>query len=759
MTSSILKPEDRVSPCFKYSDSFRSAFLSRPEPDFGFDGFGGFIFRRTYSRKMSNGKSENFTDTIIRVGEGIFSIRKHKLLQIGVLPSDFEKDAEDFCHYMYTMRMLAPGRALWACGTDFMYRMGSACLNNCAFISTKDNLAESMSMIMDYLMLGVGVGFDTEFKGLIKLTPNTNVFTYIIPDSREGWVDSVQLLIEAYTCNTVYTPLQSETMGETFMETKGLRGRLPIFDYSRLRKEGSAIKGFGGTASGSGPLEKLHRDMVRSFEKFISFREINGTMGLDRQGPSDYNYVRLVADIANQLGCCVVAGNVRRSAEICIGDPKSQTFLNLKNYDLNPERAEIGWMSNNTCKFVDHKDFSHIPEISERIKKNGEPGFGNFVNIQKYGRIGDHKRPEWSREVERDLAEGMNPCAEIPLEDGELCNLAEVFPSRCVDENGKFSKEIYFRALYYATLCASTVSLLMSHRERTNEKIRRNRRIGVSQTGIADLYTMIGFTACTEVWREGYAFVRECNHLFALQAGVPDSIRVTTVKPSGTLSLLAGVSPGMHFPTFRYAKRNVRVAKNTPIALFLDKQGVPHEPDMYSDGTEVFAFAIDQGLTREASQVPISEQFMLLVALQREWADNMVSVTIYFDPKKEGDILEHYIALNAPVIKSCSILPHSDEGVYPQSPYQRISRKEYRSQRKFNRIDWKMFSGESDGVFERFCNNDVCEIVAMPKTVKDDYKEYIDLGLDSGEDDIIKQVKVSDPPISSGLHGLLRIFY
>lgn len=1127
---SILKPEYRVAPCFKYSDTFRSNFLALPPPEFGFDGFGGCIFYRTYSRKMENGKSEAFVDTILRVGEGLFSIRKHHLLRQGPLPPNFEKDAEDFCHYVYTMRILPPGRAMWACGTDFMYRMGSTCLNNCAFISTRNDLADSISMIMDYLMLGVGVGFDTQYRGPIHHMESDKTFVYIIPDSREGWVDSIQLLIEAHTKSSD-GELQSEMVHETCMETTsaGFRGQKPIFDYSKLRASGEKIKGFGGTASGPAPLVKLHNEIIQSFDKFIEFRDKYGEEGLAREGPSDYNYTRLIADLANFVGCCVVAGNVRRclpkgslvhlrkgmtriehvnvgdevltgqgykrvsnvfvqglqnlvrintqdgefectpnhrvlvltsftstkwveasklktgdrlittrqsveggetvlppctdmknlpeldvgiawlfgviqslgvpcpmyetagegahfvietpmntprvvfnqlliqlvrfginpvvsdnridirstpfvwyitrymagmsipefitdstvpirmaylagimdiagssktapvkiistllpqyakqlqqllyscgvesrvsqtversvdgwdvihsvclitqyaidvfrhtapmlltgssrkssgkvnsfpkyfdssardlisvdkyqstycpvavvsvdhldtpdytfdievednhqffcngylvhnSAEICIGEPSSQTFLNLKNYDLNPERANMGWMSNNTCKFSKHEDFSHIPDICERIKVNGEPGFGNFLNINKYGRIGDHKRESWSRETEPDLAEGMNPCAEIPLEDGELCNLAEVIPSRCLDASGKFSNDIYFRALYYATLCASTISLLMTHRERTNEKIKRNRRIGVSQTGIADIYTLLGFTKCTELWRKGYNFVRACNHLFAQQAGVPDSIRVTTVKPSGTLSLLAGVSPGMHFPTFKYARRRVRIAQNSPIAEFLIKQGVPHEPDLYSQNTEVFSFSIQHGETREASEVGIREQFMLLTTLQREWADNMVSVTIYFDRKKESDILEECVGTSAPIIKSCSILPHTDEGVYPQSPYQRITREEYRATRKYNKIDWTKYSGNSDGECERFCTNDTCELRRTDVAVNKEKSVVVAAVGDTTfceKDDYIEvkheEVRIPDPETSSSLASLLKYIF
>src|SRR5690606_22585896 len=127
---------------------------------------------------------------------------------------------------------------------------------------------------------------------------------------------------------------------------------------------------------------------------------------------------------------------------IALGRPRDKTFLNLKNYDLNPERMNIGWMSNNTAVFKTTEQFELIPEIAERIFKNGEPGFFNQMNVRRFGRVGthfnDHDQPEvtrtWSREYEQDQATLVNPCSEIPLESSELCNLAEVFPSRCIEQ-------------------------------------------------------------------------------------------------------------------------------------------------------------------------------------------------------------------------------------------------------------------------------------------------------------------------------------
>jgi hypothetical protein len=555
-----------------------------------------------------------------------------------------------------------------------------------------------------------------------------------------------------------------------------------------------------------------------------------------------------------------VAGNIRRSSELILGNAGDIVFLNLKNYKINPERQSIGWMSNNTVRLTRTEDFSLLPMIAERVRHNGEPGILNLINIQRYGRIGKYHNTndEWTRELEKDHATLANPCitsdtyiltnqgwrqvkdligksfiaiidgkeysstskgfwhtgkkeifrlvldngltlkatadhkiytlqgkktvseltsddyiitpditrvsecqhlkemtrvhenpltgtcwrvayidpsgiedvydctineihcfnangmrisncSEIPLEPFELCNLSEVFPTRCMKDDTHIDETVFLQALRYATFYSSTISLLPTHWSITNEVIARNRRIGVSLSGIADLYDAIGFTELTRLCRLGYKTVREENSKLAREAGVPPSIRVTTTKPSGTISQLVGVSSGMHFPTFKHAIRRMRVADDAKITQVLKDAGYPHENDVYSDRTIVFEFPIDQGKTRSAEEVSMWEQFSLLAMLQREYSDNMVSCTIYFNPETEGSQVEYALAQFAPVIKSCSMLPHTKEGVYKQSPYEKITREQYEElKKKILVIDWSKYCN-SDGVMPKYCTNDSCE--------------------------------------------------
>jgi ribonucleoside-diphosphate reductase alpha chain len=187
--------------------------------------------------------------------------------------------------------------------------------------------------------------------------------------------------------------------------------------------------------------------------------------------------------------------------------------------------------------------------------------------------------------------------------------------------------------------------------------------------------------------------VRSLNEKLAKEAKIPVSIRVTTVKPSGTISQLVGCSAGMHFPTFQYAIRRMRVGKRSNVCKVLKEAGVPYEDDKYSANTTVFEFPVDHGKTRNATLVSAREQFSILAMLQREWSDNMVSCTIYFDPNREGNQIDDMLREFVPVIKSVSMLPHSDTGSYRQMPYEGITKEQYEDRlAKMPSIDWNTFT-------------------------------------------------------------------
>uniref|UniRef100_A0A6C0H3Z6 ribonucleoside-triphosphate reductase (thioredoxin) n=1 Tax=viral metagenome TaxID=1070528 RepID=A0A6C0H3Z6_9ZZZZ len=577
---------------------------------------------------------------------------------------------------------------------------------NCSATDTAEDFVHSAEWTMDGLMNGVGVGFTTNWRGEASIPDKKDSEIFVIPDSREGWVESLIKLM----CSYINSPRYG-------------KNKFPIFDYSQIRAHGEPIKGFGGTASGFDPLKQMH-ERIESYLDAFCIGRLQCTSKTWKEFKSEdleqatsewrevevevdkpYSHTRLVADVFNAIGACVVAGNVRRSAEISLGYVDDKDFMNLKNYEINPERSAIGWLSNNSVVLRadnGYKDFSYIPELARRILDNGEPGMINLYNIQKYGRSGKELPDE---------ATMVNPCAEIALSNWELCNLSEVFPPRCSDP------EKFYKGLEYATFYASTVSLLPTHRPETNAVIAKNRRIGVSISGIAqwasksdsEEWGQMNYTKMITFLRKGYKVVRETNTRLAKEAGVPAAVRVTTVKPSGSISLLAGCTPGVHYPVSRYAIRRVRIGMTSPLVEPLIAAGVPHEKDIVSENTYVFEFVIDHGDVRPCEDVSPWEQFSVVQMMQKHYADNCVSATIYFDKEKDGPEVESMLAMFIPNLKSVSMLPHSGHG-YAQAPYEKISLDEYnRRKNEFKPIDYKSVKNNVPSG-SKFCSGDTCEL-------------------------------------------------
>lgn len=610
---------------------------------------------------MADGNQEQWADTVVRVVEGTMSIRKDWLTRvIGKKWNARKMDriAKVMAHQIYDMKFLPPGRGLWAAGTDYVYERGSHALQNCGAVEVKRSLSTPAGWLMDALMCGVGVGFSTQNASIKLKGPKGRAQKFIVPDTKEGWADSVVKQIRSYE-----------------------RGTRPWkFDYSKIRPAGAPIRGFGGTSSGYGPLEKLHQRVDRYMEERM--------MGVTTD-------TRLVTDTMNAIGACVVAGNVRRSAEIALGSPTDLSFLNLKNYEINPSRREIGWMSNNSVVLEERGDFHDLPDLAPLIAANGEPGVINLLNIKKYGRTSERME---------DNATLMNPCAEQPLSSFETCCLVEVFPTRCAESE-------FTDVLKGATFYASTIALLKSHSARTNEIASQNRRIGVSVSGIADWIDGTSVAHVFDQLNHGYDVVRDWNRILANEAGVSESIRVTTVKPSGTVSLLAGVSSGVHFPIGGYVLRRMRVGEDSPVADLLGAAGVPHEKDEVSDNTTVFEFPLKygNGKTRSVKDVSVYEQAAVTAMLQRCWSDNAVSCTLTVQPRELPQI-DKVLAMFVPQVKSLSMLPDSDGGAYAQMPLERIDRGKFEDlSSKISAVDWSELHG-SEGSDQPFCTNDQCEI-------------------------------------------------
>jgi ribonucleoside-triphosphate reductase len=632
-------PDASTTIKFQLSKTFLDKY-ARLDPKFGFNGLGETVYYRTYSRPKADGSGmERWHETVERVVNGTMSMAKRWFLSNHMEWN--EEEWEDIAYNMYDaifhMRFLPPGRGLWAMGTSIIEEKGlAAALNNCAFVST-ENIAEDVSkpftFLMDMSMLGVGVGFDTEGKNKIVIRgrreplQGPSNFRYVIPDSREGWVESVKILIDSYFTHDYGTV---------------------IFDYSQIRGEGLPLNTFGGISCGPEPLKKLHAQLRLLLET----------------NTGKYMTSTIITDMMNMIGACVVSGNVRRSAEIAFGSYDDEEFIDLKNYEKNGHRMEYGWASNNSIIAKVGMDYE---EASRRTVENGEPGYAWLENMQKYSRMNGVQDNKDYR------AKGGNPCLEQTLESYELCCLVETFPNRNKD------LDQFLDTLYYAFLYAKIVTLGVIHWEESNEVVERNRRIGVSMSGIAQFLSRYSMQELEQWCETGYKHIQACDEKFSTMFHVPRSIKTTSIKPSGTVSILAGATAGLHFPESRFYVKRLRVSANSPLIEILRESGYPIEKAVVEHNTMIVTFPVDVGPgVRTIKEVTMEEQLQLAAFLQKHWADNQVSCTVSFDKEKEGHLIKDALSRYQHQLKGVSFLPRSfNAPVYPQMPQEAIDETTY----------------------------------------------------------------------------------
>ena len=667
---------------FRLVDDFIAKYKDS-EPPFGFSDAGGnslgeITFIRTYSRVKEDGTKERWHEVCRRVIEGMYSVQKNHAKENRLPWNDnkAQKSAQEAYDRMFNLKWTPPGRGMWAFGTSMtMEKRNSAALQNCAMVSTKDidknDPGALFAWVMDALMLGIGVGFDTvgAEKEYIIYSPSEPAYTYEIPDTREGWVESVRMLL-----NSFLRPNQA----------------IQEFDYILIRPLGAPIKGFGGVASGPQPLIDLH-NRIR--------KVIGGRVGEKLDS-------RAIVDIVNLIGTCVVSGNVRRSATLALGSAGDQDFINLKNGEVFPDRNSFdpenpgwAWMSNNSIsanvgtKYEDYVDL---------IANNGEPGFIWLDVARNFGRLADPADGKDYRVM------GFNPCAEQPLESYELCTLVEVHLNR------HDSKEDFLRTLKFAYLYGKSVTLIPTHWQQTNGIMQRNRRIGTSLTGIASFADKKGLPTTREWMDEGYKTIRKYDHSYSEWLCVRESIRVTTVKPSGSVSILSGATPGVHWaPGGDYFLRAIRFGDTDPMLHLFKAAGYKIEKDLVSANTQVVYFPVHSGHPRSEKDVTLFEKIALAATAQKYWSDNGVSVTLSFDKETETKHIAPALHMYEGQLKAVSFLPMGNT-VYPQQPYTQITKDEYDSYiGKIKKINWSaIYDGVDnlDSVGEAYCTTDSCEI-------------------------------------------------
>lgn len=590
---------------------------------------GYLTYKRTYSRVKQDGVTEEFPDTVDRI---LTASRD----QLGV---GFTTEEEDRLRYYLTkLKGTVAGRFLWQLGTDTVNKLGLMSLQNCALVVV-DAPVRPFTWAFDGLMLGSGVGFNIQREYVYKLPPVLDTFKppvrvdakdadFIVPDTREGWV---QLL--HHTLSTAFYKRDSYKPGFTY-STHCVRGK------------GAAIKGFGGVASGP-------EDLVRGIAQIGLVLEARKG---EQLRPID------CLDIMNIIGSVVVAGNVRRSAQIAIGDCDDLQYLKAKNWSSG---SIPNWraMSNNS---VVCNDIEMLPDEFWKTYEGGSEPYGliNLKLSKNCGRLGEtqYKDPD---------VKGFNPCAEQSLANFETCCLAEVYLSN-IESYGELVDVL--KLLY--RINKHSLRLPCHHKE-TEAIVHKNMRMGIGVTG---------YLQATEEQRgwlsEAYEELRAFDKDYSEAHGWPISIKLTTTKPSGTLSLLPGVTPGVHPGYAQYMIRRIRIASDHALVQVCKDHGYPVEFQRKFDGTEdhstvvvEFPFSYPEG-TVLASDVTAIDQLKWVERLQREWSDNSVSCTVYYTAEELPAIREYLNKKYNKTFKTVSFLLHSGHG-FDQAPFEEITKEEY----------------------------------------------------------------------------------
>jgi len=769
-----------------------------PKTEEIFDILGYATYLRTYSRKKEDGTMETWNDTINRV---IGACKKQ-------LHMDFtEEEEKELKRLLYTLKISVAGRFLWQLGTDTVDKYGLLSLQNCA-LTTITNYKD-FKWIMDALMLGAGIGMNITRAYIEKLPmvlsakvtrKDTKDADFIVPDSREGWVQLLGKVLKAH-----------------FFSGKD-------FTYSTtcLRSKGAVIKAFGGISSGpemlcegiakiseicnrkagqklssvdvldicnilgmivvSGNVRRciFENELVETKNGHVKIKDVTvGTLVLTSNGyykvlnnfyqgkqrlvnikagksellctlnhrvavSSNDGYIwkqaqeltigdKLVIHDTNNNFIFVPINSIRmsekiigetydievetknefycngllvhNSAEIALGDPTDKDYLRSKRWDLG-NIPNTRCYSNNSVICNDINDIIDNDDFWSGYEGKGEPfGLVNLGLSRNCGRLGDFEY------LDQDAC-GMNPCGEIVLSNKECCCLAEVFLPKIVS-----LEELKTATKYLYRICKHSLTLPCHHKD-TEDIMHKNMRMGIGVTGYMQA------TEEQKSWLpKCYEYLREFDIKYSKKYKINKSIRIGTCKPSGTLSILGNVTPGVHPAFAQYYIRRVRFSSESPIVQYLKDKNYPVEFNLQFDGsydhtTSVVSFPckVPHG-TILAKDCTAIDQLKYVRRVQTDWSDNSVSVTCYYK-KEELPAIKQYLKENYNhTIKSVSFLLHQDSG-FKQMPLEEITKEKYEEMVKSLKpvnfeelhkyVDHGKFNDESDNSLE--CAGGACPI-------------------------------------------------
>jgi|TARA_R110002124_G_scaffold81146_3_gene214231 ribonucleoside-triphosphate reductase len=624
------------------------------------DQYQSFIHKSRYARWLEEEKRrETWEETVNRYVD--FFVERKQLN---------EKEALEVFNAIFNLEVMPSMRCMMTAG-EALNRDNVAGFN-CSYLHIDHPRA--FDELMYVLMCGTGVGFSVERNFIAKLPEVAESFhktnsVIVVSDSKLGWASAFRELIAM-----LYA------------------GKIPNWDMGRIRPAGARLKTFGGRASGPDPLEDLFKFCVGIFQK---------SAGRKLTSIECHDVCCKIADI-------VVVGGVRRSALISLSNLSDNRMAKAKSgqwWESEGQRR----LANNSVAYTEKPDFeAFLSEMHTMYdSKAGERGIFSRVAAKKIA------AKNGRRDADQDF--GTNPCSEIILRSNEFCNLSEVVV-RGDDDLNSLKRKVRI-ATIIGTL-QSTLTDFRYLRVRWKRNTEEEALLGVSLTGIMDHYLLSKPSTDLEKWLTEMREVSiETNKEWAEKLGVNQSVAITCVKPSGTVSQLVDSASGIHPRFSEHYIRRVRSDRKDPLAEYMEKAGFPVERDVMNDSTVVFSFPVKSPKDSvTVKQVGAMEQLKLWKAYQEHWCEHKPSVTIYYTDSEFLQVSQ-WIWDNFDMCSGISLLPTSDH-IYQQAPYEAINEDQYNklAAEMPTNIDWEHLSqfeqeDNTTGSQELACVGGACEIV------------------------------------------------